>query len=750
MAEKPEIRTNPENKRLGRSDQTIAAIETTLRRANIAEISYARLEYAGYRCISFIARCFVHEMETGLGFHLVPVVFGIGIAIYFFAPAEPSIAVLCLVSTATGAIVYRSQSRGAGFYLLSIAFFLLAGMAVAQFSVMRSDNPALQTQITTQIEGTVLNTERNSKGHPRYLIAVADMKTVPPLQWPKRVRLSARTAEKFKPGDTISGLARLQPVSGPVLPGSYDFGFFSRFDKLGGSGFFMGAPERTDTKQQLVQSERLEITVNRFRAVIAGRLETALPGPKGRIVTALVTGDKTGIAEQHKDALRASGLAHILAISGLHMALVTLTVIWVVRLLMVGSKQIATRYPTKKIGAIVGFLVATAYLFVSGGGVATQRAWIMVSVMLLAVLIDRKAITLRSVAISAVIILMLRPQSVFEPGFQMSFAAVTALVVGYEAYYRLHSQRNNSTGSTTGILASIGRFGAGLTLTSLIAGSATLFVSAYHFHQIASFGLLANVLAMPIVSILLMPFILFAMLMMPFGLEAIVLIPVSHALEWILAIATWVSELTPLSNVGSMQPFMAVVFVTGFLTLLLFRTWIRAAGVVVLAMLPVFYDPPNIPDLIVSESGRAAGWKNPSGGFELLFPKQENFVTAIWTKAYAFGTFERANADPTRCNRERCVIEFAHAVAHIVYDPDLLKQSCQQADILIAPRLKWVNCRETTPTLILKRHDFEQRGTHAIRISQPVKGSDGISLEVETSLPPPARPWHRRVPDYGD
>ena len=359
---------------------------------------------------------------------------------------------------------------------------------------------------------------------------------------------------------------------------------------------------------------------------------------------------------------------------------------------------------------------------------------------------------MRSVAISALLILLARPYSLFSPGFQMSFAAVAALVAGYEVFQRRDKQRNGLGASGSSLFSSSWRFISGLSLTSLIAGSATLFISAWHFHQIATLGLIANVLAMPLVSLVLMPFILLSALMLPFGLESITLIPVSLALDWILGIAERISALTPLSNVGAMRPDMAILFCLGFVVLIVFRSRLRLLGLVILVAMPFFYEPVKIPDLVIAESGRAAGLKGENGNFQILFPSRENFITGIWTQAYARGVFSKHASDKETCNRERCIIElYGGTSAHIVYNPDLLDTSCRSADILIAPRLKWVRCRDRQPQRIIKRHDFEQYGAHAIYLSGSKHNkTTRPTIEIQTSLPEFSRPWHRNVPSYDD
>jgi len=310
---------------------------------------------------------------------------------------------------------------------------------------------------------------------------------------PRYIRASAASgAADFLPGQQIEGLVRLQPVLGPAFPGSYDFGLHAWFQGLGGSGFFMGKPQRVlGEAMQISILDTGRVSVNRFRQDVENRIREALPAKAAGITIALVTGNKSGIDGESQDLLRRTGLAHILAISGLHMALVTLTLIWVVRFLFALSPAITLNYPVKKFAVCLAFLGASFYLLLSGAGIATQRAWIMISIMLLAVLLDRRAVTMRSVVISACIILILSPESLLSPGFQMSFAAVAALVAGYEALNKWRHARLASRGNSIiaekraggRMIESATTYFGGLAITSLIAGTATAFVAAWHFHQ---------------------------------------------------------------------------------------------------------------------------------------------------------------------------------------------------------------------------------------------------------------------------
>ena len=518
---------------------------------------------------------------------------------------------------------------------------------------------------------------------------------------------------------------------------------------MGGSGFFMGAPRRIQEELSSPWKHEVIFEINQLRAFIERRIKTALPDANGDIAVALVTGNKTGISEEIQQTLRVTGLAHILAISGLHMALVTLTVIWLVRGILARFSQLALHYPIKKIAVGAGFFSATFYLLISGGGVATKRAWIMISVMLLAALMDRRAITMRSVAISALFILLLSPQSLLSPGFQMSFAAVASLVAGYEILNKRRKDKNENL-----IIASkqphwlIGSFKqilsyfVGIAVTSLIAGTATGFIAAWHFNQIAPLGLIANVLAMPIITIVVMPFVLASVLLMPYGLEYFALIPVAYGIEQVIAIATTIQSYSPAVPIHGLPHISLILFATFLTVLTVLKSKLRYTSLFLLPFIYYTWEKPEIPDIAIAENGRALAVKDEGGNLALLNTRRGSFVTDIWAKNWTQDGFAKIEVDEKSCNRERCVHTLPNnKKLHLVYNPDLLQSSCQTADILLAPRLWWVNCKAHKPELILKRYDFEQFGMHAIYFTSEATKP----YRIETGLSKSQRPWQRTV-----
>ncbi len=701
----------------------------------------------------------ITEIETGLGFNLMPVFLGIGIMIYFSIPAEPSMIALALTLLALLAIIRKLSLYGMLLHMLLGLSAITIGMLTAQFATHYNQTPVLERQMTAKINALILGIDQNKRGSARYIVKPLNLGDLESNQIPNKLRVSAAAKhDNMRPGDQISGLVRLNPVSGPVHPGGYDFSFFAWHEGLGGSGFFMGRPEKIKPDYTPGLVENFTIYSNRMRIAVEERILNSMPLHTGNIAVALVTGNKTRIPEDVQETLRKTGLAHILAISGLHMALVTLTVIWGIRYVMVFIPTLALRYQIKKWAVCAGFVSATFYLMLSGGGIATQRAWVMISVMLLAVLMDRRAITMRSVAISALIVLLVNPQSIYSPGFQMSFAAVTALVAGYEWINKRRRLKAEEIfiPINQSIIARVssGFFGyfSGIATTTLIAGTATAFIAAWHFYQVAPLGLVANLIAMPIVSIVIMPFVLFSLLLMPYGLEYIPLTMVSFGVEWVVNASSWVEGVSPNGNTGLLPRYMIVLFAVSLIWLTIFKTRVRVFGFVPLMILPFIIRAPIIPDVIISENGRAAAIRTQNETLGLLYPKGSKFVQTIWLKAWSGGKSEKLNLSKDQCNRERCIVVLPSSkVLHIVYNPEHLQSSCKRADILIAPRLWWVNCRTRSPELVLKRHDFERFGTHALYVKKVRQkaNTDNRKLKtkilVQTALPEPTRLWHRVV-----
>ena len=578
---------------------------------------------AGARA-AFTTAC-ATETGHGLAFLFLPVAMGTGAGLFYSAATDPgSLALLCgFVVTFGLAVFVRARHIGVARFA-GFGAALFAG-AIAGSIEQRSAAVLLDQDVTTGITGTVEAREFDAGGRVRYLIRV--ISTADPVigRPPERVRLVARAPHPpLSVGSVISGRARLSSPSGPVMPGGYDFAFRAFIDGIGAHGFFYRAPEAGDALVQPPPGKRLAFSLGlrSVREAISARIRSVLPGDAGGIAAALAVSDRRGISDATVDALRATGLAHILAISGLHMALAAGTLYLLIRKLLAAVPAVVEAWPVKKIAAVGALLAATGYLMISGGSVATQRAWVMLAIMLVAVLADRPALTMRNVALAAMAIILLTPSAVVGPGFQMSFAATAALIATYAA---LSARKNRGQHAPAGLLAGsvpgralilFTKAILGLAITSLVAGLATGLFSAHHFHRLAGNGVLANVLAMPLVTFVVMPAGVLSLLSMPFGLDEWPLRLMGKGLEGVIWTARYVESLGGDIVVGQI-PLLATVMASGGLILLVFlRSRLRLGGLALILVGVVLALPPVRdagPDILISEDGNLVALAGPAG-----------------------------------------------------------------------------------------------------------------------------------------
>ena len=536
-------------------------------------------------------------------------------------------------------------------------------------------------------------------------------------------------------------LARLRPPAGPVLPGGYDFARADFYEGVGGSGFAYGAAKPADIGEAPL-GIRLATPVARMRQTIRERIVAALPGDNGQIAAALVMGDRRGISETTQDAMRASGLGHILAISGLHMALVAGAAFWLIRALLALSPTLAINRPIRKWAAAAALGVAAFYLAISGSGVSTERAFVMLAIMLIAVMIDRRAITLRNVALAALVVLVIEPESVLTASFQMSFAATLALVAGYEAI-RDRADRALIVADLRerGVTSRFWLSTRGLLLTSLIAGLATTPFAIYHFQRAAPLTLFANLAAMPVVGLIVMPMAFFAVLLMPFGLEQLPLTAMGWGLDWVVAVARTAAEWSAGWGGVPMAPVSALLLVVaGFLWLALWRETWRLAGLVpIAAAVPILLLTPR-PDILVDESGLTAAVRGADGLYRIINTKEDRFAVETWLRADADPRpVTDALSEGVRCDPIGCVANRADgSPVAVSLDPAAFADDCHMAGVVISRFAAPRSCSDTA--FVIDRDVLAAGGAQALYREEGNR--DGKpSFRVETAYPPQRRPF---------
>ena len=556
--------------------------------------------------------------QRGHLFQWVPVFLAIGIGSYFALPEEPDQAVyLGLIGLAAGCSAAALRWPG-GWSALGWAIAMVAaGICLAGWQAHRVAAPVLGWRYYGPIEGRVVALDRSASDAVRVTLDRVVLNDVARYKTPGRVRVSLHgPAADLSPGQRILTVGHLSPPQGPVEPGGFDFQRHAWFQGLGAVGYTRKRVLTIDPPAKGLAGLR----IFDLRIAMSRRVQEVLPGDIGGFSAAISTGDRSAIGQGALAALRASNLAHLLAISGLHMGLLAGFVFMVLRVALSLVPALALRLPVKKIAAAGALVAAAGYLGLSGGNVATERAFIMVAVVLCAVLVDRRAFSMRAVAVAALIVLCLRPDALMGPGFQMSFAATTALIAVFGGL------RDARIWRAPAWLQPV----TGVALSSAVAGLATAPVGAAHFNTIAQYGLLANLTSVPLMGVLVIPAGVLALCLAPLGLEWIGLWLMGLGLRWILGVAHWVADIDGAQRFVVSPPDMVLpVLALGGLWLVLWQGRARWAGLVPIVTAFALWSQAERPQVLIADTGGLVGVMTDQGR-ALSKPKGAGFIASNW------------------------------------------------------------------------------------------------------------------------
>lgn len=647
-----------------------------------------------------------------------PAAIGVGVGVYFGLKVEPhwSVGLAWLaLAVALGAAAPRWRGLAAGLALAALGF------AAADFRTHAVAAPQLARDAgIVEISGRLLSVEESAVRR-RFVIALESVEGLAKEQTPARARVTWR-GEAFDavPGDRVSLRAGLRPPPEPVLPGGFDFARQLYFQKIGAVGFAVSAPV-VDRGAAKTRAQRLAAAVEKMRVAIARRITEAAPGEGGAIVAAVVTGKREAVSRRAENALRDAGLAHLLAISGLHMGLAAGLIFFSLRFALALIEPLALRFPIKKWAAAAALLSGFFYLVLSGGGWSARRAFIMTAIIFIAILVDRRALSLRNVAVAATIILLTTPEALFHPGFQMSFAAVTALIAGYERWSARASAERSFTAT-----AQLRRYAGGLAATDIIAALATAPYALYHFNRAALYSLPANVAAMPLMGFWIMPAAVVGLVLAPIGLDAWAWRLAAAGMEAVLAIASEVSSWRGAVSVTPQWPLSALLVLTfGGLWLCLSKAPWRLCGLAAVPVAALFAAGAAPPTVFVAASGNNAGFvafHEEEKAMAVYSARRGKFAATMWTEAAGLDPMRaapRAMKEVLTCDPSGCAGTLAQgAVVSFIEDPDALAEDCARADLVVAffpaSPSDWRACK----AILIDRRSVWRRGAHAVWIDE--------------------------------
>lgn len=666
---------------------------------------------------------------------------GAGIGLYFTLPVEPALwvgiaAFALALACAFAAVKFPHPAMAA---LLALTAAAALGFGVAK---IRTDSIARPVLAHKMGYGTFTGRIERIEPHGKGMRAVighlrSERHITDNLPW--RVRIFIRKIPPgLKPGDWIFFRASLMTPPAPAAPGDYDFGRWAYYEGIGAVGFAFGQPKQIPAAADETIAERAHARLQQLRNSMTARVRAVLPGSEGGIAAAMITGETGGIDAADYAAYRDSGLVHVLSISGLHLALAGGFFFWIVRAFLALFPVIALNYPIKKWAAVAALMGAAFYLFISGCEAPAVRSYIMLAMMFLAVLADRPALSMRSVMIAAALILLIEPESLTEPGFEMSFAAVIGLVAVAE-WAQGRKKTDTGDGMRMGPLRKLRRYLAGIVIASMVATLATTPFAIFHFDRSAQYGALSNLVSLPIADFVIMPAATLAMIAMPFGLERWPLLLMGKGVTLMTSIAHWVAGMPGAASVAAVWPEHALVMVAlgGIWTAFWRRRW-RWLGVLLICAGLTAAHFADRPDVLVARDGETVALRMADGRLGFLRQPQDDYAAEIWLRrdgdARAVSEAIANGEQGVRCDELGCIamLPSGKTVAAIARAEAL--GDCAMADVTISA----VPARHQCPDgkLVIDRIDLARKGGYALWF--------GETMRVETVEGTRGkRPWSR-------
>jgi competence protein ComEC len=664
-----------------------------------------------------------------------PVAFGFGIVAYFTADREPAVWAATSLALAGVIVAFKVRRRAFGFAIALGFAAIAAGLATATLQTARLTHPVLGfTTWSASVTGYVEVREERARSD-RIVVRVQQIDARRLESAPQRVRVAVRKGTAPAVGSFVAFKAHLAPPLAPLRPGGYDFARDMYFQRIGASGFVLGSVKTVPAPQPPGLWLRYAARLDGMREGINHRIHALLPGDRGSIASALITGKRNEISAPVSDAFYVSSLAHVLAISGYHMAVVAGIVFFFIRAGLALIPSLANRYPIKKWAAAGALVTAAFYLVLSGASVSTQRAFIMIAIVLAGVMLDRPALTFRTIAVAAFAVLLLTPEAVVHPSFQMSFAAALALIAAYQYGLPWSAKADTSAGARVALWG--GREIAGVVLASLVAGLATTPYSAFHFHRLAPYGVLANLLAMPVISVWVMPMGILGVAAMPFGFDAPFWKLMGDGVDWMIAVVLWVAHLP--GAVGHIHAFGTgplLLATAGLLLLCLLRSPLRWSGAALALAASLWVMAMPLPDVLVAGDGQAAAVRGHDGKLSILHSSRDTFAIKEWLMADGDGrdAKDASLRDGVQCDAVGCIGRLADGrLVSFVLSVEAFAEDCARAAVVASPREAPAACA----ALLIDRKVWRANGAIALRWT-------GDRFELSAARPPGyERPWAR-------
>jgi len=666
------------------------------------------------------------EAQRGRFFLLLPIAMGTAILVYFDLPTEPPLWLGFFFSAAAGAALAASWRSLPARFAATLALAAAVGFFAAEWRTY-TQPPLIEIPYgATMVSGRIAAIDDLPNGRR----ATIDPASLDGAAIPRAIRV------KLKPTDTMALLAGegvavraiLFKPDRPAYPGGWDSGRDAFFAGIGASGFAIGDVIITAPAQPGAFLVRLR----RLREAIAGQIMAVLPVDTGSVAVTLLTGMEQDMPEQERQNFIAAGLAHILAVAGLHVGIVMGLFFSASRWLLTRHERLALHLPTKPIAAAIALLAGAGYAALTGAHLPILRSLAMASLVTLGVIAGRRAISLRGLALAAMAIMLATPEAVIGTSFQMSFSAVAALISGYAAARAWFARLHEGTSPAARTAAHL----AGLFYTSLLAGAASMPFAAYQFQQIQPYWILANLIAVPLTALWIMPTGLLSLALMPLGCASVTLVPMG----WGIKIIVWTTEKIAawpdaMLRVTPMPSAAILLYAAGLAWLCIWRGRVRLAGIAAMAASLAVYAAARPPDVLVSPDAKLIAVSAPPDLFLFRQKKASGFELAAWQPVWGGAGF--SPVDTSQCDANLCTITTKSGPVAIALS---LPSYCPAAILVVSPEPLHGTCRNKK---IIDRFTVWHDGAVAAWVTPP-----GVLFRTDREVQG-TRPWVPAWPEWG-
>ena len=699
------------------------------------------------RLLAALKAAALSEIETRRLFLWVPVAAGAGVVLYFVADREPALWLTGSLAGAAALSAWFARRHFAVFALCVAIAALFAGLFSAGWRTARVAAPVLDRIRIATLTGYIEQVDLRREG-ARLVMRIDRAEGLAPEITPYRVRLTTRREPGLEAGSFVSLKARLLPPAHAALPGGYDFARDAYYMRIGAVGSVLGKMQAVAPPDHPGLFASLHMSIDRARNALARRVASSVEGDAGAIAVAMVTGKRDFLSEDAKDLVREAGIFHIITISGVQMTLVAGILFFMARLALTLLPGFALRYPIKKWAAGFAILGAIAYDIMTGSRVGTERALFMTMIMLGAIIAGRPAITMRNLGLAALVVIILEPEAIMGASFQLSFAAVSALVAVYETRIAARmkaiaanaggtnwqAQRSSLIFDPVGAFLRLGHWAREAGIATLCATSATASFMAYDFHELSPYVLIGNPLTLALIEFFAVPGALLGAVLYPLGLDGPVWAYVGLGIRLVLEVARWIAAAPGATvHLRDFAPWSIAFLSMAVLCMVIWRSWIMRITAVPFAALGLIGAMSGERfDIVVPPGADSVAVRAPDGRLTLIGKKPNSFSAEQWLRADADGR-KPAAALGGLCDRLACIASLPDGrTLSLIHDRQAFAEDCKRAAIIVTSEYVPAYCEAR---LIVSRKNLVAAGAIAIKLD-----GDRITLRTARSSTED-RPW---------